>query len=256
MKWSGNVAAWQRKVAEGPEGAARRRAVVEALAPQPGEQVIDIGCGGGHLVRDLARTLAPDGRATGIEMSPDQLAAAHETCAGLSNVELHEGDATALPFETGTFDAAATIQTFEYIPDVDAALRETARILKPGGRAALVSVLWDHWSFHGADEKITAAILDIWRAHCAHQMLPFELEARMKGLGFTGFARRPLAFVNTTLGEDAYAHWAVKYVEAFALARGFDPADMARWVAELHQAEREGRFGFVSVPVLTTAAIG
>lgn len=254
MKWSGNVAAWQRKVAEGPEGVARRRAVVEGLAPKPGEAVLDIGCGGGHLVRDLAQAIGPDGRAAGIEMSPDQLAAAKQTCAGISNIALHEGDATALPFEDNSFDAAATIQTFEYIPDVNAALRETARILKPGGRAALVSVLWDHWRFHGADEKITEAILDIWRAHCAHQMLPLELEMRMSGLGFSSFERRPLAFLNTTLGEDAYAHWAVKYVEAFALARGFDPADMARWIAELHEAEREGRFGFVSVPVLTIAA--
>ncbi len=253
MKWSGNVAVWQRKVAEGAEGVARRAAVVEALAPRPGEKILDIGCGGGHLVRDFAEILGPEGRAAGIEMSPDQLAAAHETCAGLSNVELHEGDATALPFEAGTFDAAATIQTFEYIPDVDAALRETARILKPGGRAALVSVLWDHWRFHGADEKITGAILDIWRAHCSHQMLPLELEKRMSAFGFSGFKHQPLAFVNTTLGQDAYAHWAVKYVEAFALTRGFDKADMARWVAELHEAEREGRFGFVSVPVLTTA---
>ncbi len=255
MKWSGNVAAWQRKVAEGPEGAARRRAVVEGLAPKPGEAVLDIGCGGGHLVRDLAHAVGPGGRAVGIEMSPDQLAAAQETCAGLENAALHEGDATALPFDDRTFDAAATIQTFEYIPDVDKALREMARILKPGGRAALVSVLWDHWRFHGADEKITAAILDVWRAHCAHQMLPLELEARMSGLGFTGFARRPLAFVNTTLDESAYAHWAVKYVEAFALVRGFDEADMARWIAGLHEAEREGRFGFVSVPVLTIATV-
>jgi SAM-dependent methyltransferase len=253
MEFSGDIGLWQRRISEGPEGIARRMAAFEALAVESGQAVLDIGCGGGHLVRELALAVGDAGRAVGFDMSADQLAAARGVCDGLPAAELVEGDATDMAFEDGAFDGLASIQTLEYIPDIDRALAEVRRVLKPGGKAALVSVLWDHWRFHGAEPELNERILDAWRGHCPHQMLPMELPRKLAAAGFGGVLRKPIAFLNGALHENAYALWAAKVAAAFGVGQGIAEDEAARWLDQLAEADREGRFGFVSVPVLTTA---
>ena len=253
MDFGGDIGLWQRKAAEAPEGIARRMAVFEALAIESGQAVLDLGCGGGHLVRELALAVGDGGRAVGLDMSAAQLSAARALCAGLPAAELTEGDATDMSFEDGTFDGLVSIHMLEYIADVDGALAEARRILKPGGKAAFVSVLWDHWRFHGADPELNERMLDVWRTHCAHQMLPIGMPRRLAAAGFGGVVRRPIAIFNGALHENTYALWASKFAAAFAVGQGFPEEDARRWQEQLDQADKEGRFGFVSVPVLTTA---
>jgi SAM-dependent methyltransferase len=253
LDFGGDIGLWQRKVAEGPEGVARRMAVFAALSVGAGQAVLDLGCGGGHLVRDLALAVGVSGRAVGLDMSEEQLGAARTLCNGLPAAELIEGDAMELSFEDGTFDGLASIQTLEYIPDVDGALAEARRVLKSGGKAAFVSVLWDHWRFHGAEPELNNRILDAWRSHCLHQMLPIEMPHKLAATGFGGVLRQPIAFFNGTMHENAYALWASKFTATFVIGQGLSEDDARRWQEQLQQADREGRFGFVSVPVLTTA---
>jgi SAM-dependent methyltransferase len=253
MDFTGDIGLWQRRIAEGPEGIARRMAAFDALAVESGQAVLDLGCGGGHLVRELALAVGDGGRVVGLDVSADQLAAARALCDGLPAAELVEGDATGMTFEDGTFDGLASIQTLEYIPDVDRALAEARRVLKPGGKAALVSVLWDHFRFHGAEPELNERMIDAFRAHCPHQMLPMELPRKLAAAGFGGVARKPIAFLNGALHENTLALWAAKIIAAFAVGQGIAEDDAARWLDQLAEADREGRFGFVSVPVLTTA---
>lgn len=254
MDFGGDIGLWQRKITEGPEGVARRMAVFEALAVESGQAVLDLGCGGGHLVRELALALGNGGRAVGLDASAAQLEAARALCAGLPAAELIEGDATDLSFKDGAFDGLASIQALEYIPDVDRALAEARRVLRPGGKAAFVSVLWDHWRFHGPDPALNDRMIEVWRAHCAHQMLPLEMPRRLAAAGFGAVARRPIAFLNGALHENAFALWAARIVAAFAVGQGVPEAEARLWLDQLAEADREGRFGFVSVPVLTIAA--
>jgi SAM-dependent methyltransferase len=253
VDFSGDIGLWQRKMAEGSVGTARRLAVFEALAISSGQAILDLGCGGGHLVRDLALAVGDNGRVVGLDASTDQLGAAGALCAGLKAVELMEADATDMPFEDGSFDSLASIQMLEYVPNVDGAIAEARRVLKPGGKAALVSVLWDHWRFHGAEPELNDRMHDIWRLHCSHQMLPIELPGKLSAAGFNGVVQQPIAFINGTMHENAFALWAAKLVAAFAIGKGVEDEEVVRWLDQLDKADVEGRFGFVSVPVLTTA---
>ena len=106
-------------------------AVFAALAVESGQAVLDLGCGGGHLVRELALAVGDGGRAVGPDMSAEQLSAARALCASLPAAELTEGDATDMSFEDGTFDGLASIQTLEYVPDVDGALAEAQLRRRP-----------------------------------------------------------------------------------------------------------------------------
>ena len=91
MDFDGDFSLWQRKIAESLEGTARRLAVLEALSIKTGQAILDLGCGGGHLVRDIALAVGDSGRAVGLDASADQLDAANALCAGLAAVELIEG---------------------------------------------------------------------------------------------------------------------------------------------------------------------
>jgi ubiquinone/menaquinone biosynthesis C-methylase UbiE len=253
MDFSGDVALWQRRIAEGLEGTVRRMAAFESLSIKADQSVLDIGCGGGHLVRQFALAVGDRGRAVGIDASSEQLETARTLCDGLPAAELVEGNATGMDFGNAVFDGLASINTLEYISDVDAALAEARRVLKPGAVAAIVSVLWDHFRFHGAEPGLTDRMLDAFRAHCPHQMLPMDLPQKLATAGFGGVSRTPLAFFNGALHENAYAYWVAKVVAAFAIGQGVPRNDTARWLTQLGEADEQGCFGFVSVPILTTA---
>jgi ubiquinone/menaquinone biosynthesis C-methylase UbiE len=253
MDFAGDIAELQRRIAETPEGNDRRMAVFKALDVRPGQAVLDIGCGGGHLLREFSSATGDAGRVIGLELSAPQLAAAAEFCSGLGNVEFAEGSATAMPFGDGEFDALSSIQTYEYVADVDVALAEARRVLKPGAKAAIISVLWDHWRFSGPDRALNDEIHEVWRAHCHHQMLPFEMHRRLSDNGFGGVVQKPIAFINTSLHENAFALWASRTLAFFGKSHGMDEKDVDTWLAQLEDANREGRMGFTSVPVLTVA---
>ena len=76
MDFGGDMGLWQRKIATSSEGAARRMAVYEALAIESGQAILDLGCGGGHLVREIALAVGDGGRVVGLDASADQLKAA------------------------------------------------------------------------------------------------------------------------------------------------------------------------------------
>jgi arsenite methyltransferase len=253
MDFGGDIGLWQRKIAEGLEGTSRRLAVFDALGIKSGQAVLDLGCGGGHLVRDIALAVGDSGRTVGLDASKEQIAAARSLCADINVAELIEGDTTNLPFEDASFDCLASIQMLEYVPDVDAAISEARRVLKSGGKAALVSVLWDHWRFHGAEPELNDKMHEVWRKHCFHQMLPMEIPTKLAVAGFDGIVQKPIAFMNNTMHENSFSLWAAKLVAAFAVGKGVDEKEAASWLDQLDRADTEGHFGFVSVPVLTTA---
>ncbi|MDX6748544.1 methyltransferase domain-containing protein [Geminicoccaceae bacterium 1502E] len=108
------------------------------LAAPPGLAWLDVGCGTGALSGAVARSCAP-GRLAGIDPSAGFLALAREQ---VPTAELHEGDAQALPFPDASFDRAVSGLVLNFVPDPARAVAEMARVLRPGGEAALY--VWDY----------------------------------------------------------------------------------------------------------------
>jgi arsenite methyltransferase len=136
--------------------AKRRRAIVRAaLGASPGERVLDVGCGPGFYCLELLKDVGPSGSVVGVDSSPPMLALAGRRCAGHDNIELREGDATSVPAEDASFDAALTVQVQEYVADVATALGELHRALKPGGRVLVFDVDWATLSIHSGDAEQT-----------------------------------------------------------------------------------------------------
>jgi SAM-dependent methyltransferase len=109
-----------------------------ALAPRPGESIVDIGCGGGETTLELARAVAPDGTVMGIDLSAAVLAFARRAAEGSQRVRFVAADAQAYPFEPASFDAAFSRFGVMFFGDPMAAFTNIYRSLKPNGRLAFV----------------------------------------------------------------------------------------------------------------------
>src|SRR5262245_20466155 len=185
MDYSGRLAELQQSASKTTDYAARRTATLHVLAPSAGEAILDVGCGSGLLLREIAAAVGNTGKACGIDLSNDQLSAARANCADLANVELRVGDIRDLPYPDASFDAVASIQVLEYLDDVSRALAEIHRTLKPNGRVINFATVWDALFWHSPEPARTQRMLNAWRAHAPHPNLPPFLRALMANAGFT-----------------------------------------------------------------------
>jgi ubiquinone/menaquinone biosynthesis C-methylase UbiE len=112
----------------------RQSDALEALELGEGDRLLDVGCGTGAAVRAAAEVVE---RAVGVDLSPKMLAEARERAAGLPDVDFVEGDSEDLPFGDREFTAVLCTTSLHHYPRPEAAIREIARVLAPGGRVVI-----------------------------------------------------------------------------------------------------------------------
>lgn len=112
--------------------------VLAAIAPGPGERLVDIACGTGIIARLAAAAIGPEGSVVGVDPSADMLDVARTVQpAGGADVEWRTGGAESLPLPDASFDLAVNQLGLMLVEDRAAAVGEMARVLVPGGRAAV-----------------------------------------------------------------------------------------------------------------------
>jgi SAM-dependent methyltransferase len=152
----GGVALWWRKNpsacpysqrfwVEAPHPLITRQRLREILEPRAGERILEVGPGTGYYTLDVAEWVKPDGQVDILDLQQEMLDHTMQRAgeSGLANVTPTQSDATSMPYEDGTYDAAFLVTVLGEIPDQDAALRELARVLKPGGRLAVGELIGD-----------------------------------------------------------------------------------------------------------------
>ncbi|HYN18989.1 MAG TPA: methyltransferase domain-containing protein [Actinomycetes bacterium] len=112
--------------------------LVEAAGVAPGQAVLDVACGTGVVARTAADRMGGQGRVVGLDINEGMLTVAKRL---RPDIEWRQGDAAALPFEAGSFDAVLCQSAMMFFPDRAGALREMARVATAGGTVAVQ--VWD-----------------------------------------------------------------------------------------------------------------
>jgi SAM-dependent methyltransferase len=135
----------QRFWVEAPHPLITRQRLREILDPRPGERILEVGPGTGYYTLDVAEWVKPGGQVDILDLQQEMLDHTMRRAGerGMSNVTPTQSDATGMPYEDGTYDAAFLVTVLGEIPDQDAALRELERVLKPGGRLVVGELLGD-----------------------------------------------------------------------------------------------------------------
>ena len=118
-----------------------RARTVEAAAVEPGDAALDVCCGTGDLALELWRRVGPSGRVVGLDFSAPMLELAGRKSADAgADVEWLQGNALELPFEDAAFAAATVGFGVRNVADVRGAIAEMSRVVRPGGRVAILEI--------------------------------------------------------------------------------------------------------------------
>lgn len=188
-----------------PEIVRQRERTLEVISPQSGERIIDVGCGPGLLAYELAAAVGNKGRIIGVDTSAPMIALAERRCADLPQVEFVECDATNLTIDDESADVVTCIQVLLYVADVENALKEMFRVLKPGGRVIIMETDWRSAVLHSHDESLTERIIGAWDKAVPSARLPARLGPLLRQRGFTSVRAAAIPLLSTDCTPDGYS---------------------------------------------------
>lgn len=226
-----------------PDVVAQRARALEALALARGERVADLGCGPGLLALEMAHRVGMQGEVQATDLSPSMLALAARRCYGKSWVQLARGDVTHLPYPAAHFDAAVCTQVYEYVSDIEGALRELNRILRPGGRAVVVDTDWESCVWHSSDADRMRRVIEAWDKHCPHPQLPRTLGPMLQAAGFELTSVDAVVLVNNRYDANTYSHGMISTLCNWAKKHLDEPTAHA-WAQDLRVLGERGEYFF------------
>lgn len=186
--------------------------LLKRLRVEPSMSVLDVGCGPGNLTAHLAELVGNEGSVVGVDPSKERITIAMESWT-MPNLSFREGVAEDLSaFASASFHVVFVNSTFHWVQDQPAALREFARVLKPGGRLGISGGSGD---FVAAHEKIKADVLSR-KPYCQY---PEEAPPRFLKrqelehlLDSAGFADREIV-INTIVKEAKNAEAMIDWLD-------------------------------------------
>jgi SAM-dependent methyltransferase len=226
-----------------PDVVGQRGRVLDALALARNERVVDLGCGPGLLALEMAHRVGMQGEVQGIDTSESMIALAARRCYGKSWVQLSRGDVSKLPYPDGHFDAAVCTQVYEYVADIDGALRELNRVLRPGGRAVIVDSDWGSCVWHSSDAQRMQRVIEAWDRHCSHPHLPRTLKQRLAAAGFDVPGLEAIVMVNDRYDPNTYSHGMIEALCNWA-KRHLDEEQAVAWAHDLRVLGERGEYFF------------
>ena len=201
--------------------------------PQPDEHVLDMACGTGVVTRLVVPHVGATGTVMGLDLNAGRLAVARSLSSASSMaIEWREGDVSALPFPDASFDLVCCQQGLQFFPDLSAAMRETSRVLVPGGRLAFN--VWRSIEHQpGALAMAQALQRHVSAEAAAFRHTPFALgeaeaiEAPMLEAGFCDVVIRPRVKIVRFPSAEAFT---MRYISGVA--------PLARMVSEVDDGAR------------------
>ncbi len=175
------------------------RKIRPLLNLQDGMRVLDVGCGTGSLLKELSGS-GKELNLYGIDLSPEMIGAARVKLKDEKNVELYEGSAADLPFESNYFDYVVCMNSLHHHADPKQSLTEMARVLKPGG----VMILMDGFVDSTVRKALSRIACVLRNEGKVQRFKKEELQRIFRSLGYEPITQQTyLFFMLITCGTKA-----------------------------------------------------
>jgi ubiquinone/menaquinone biosynthesis C-methylase UbiE len=226
-----------------------------ALALEPGQRVLDVGCGTGDFLRLLAPLVAP-GDAVGIDLSETMISQARARTAtgpGAPNLQFHIGDVHALTFEASSFDRVLATQVLLHVPQPAVALGEMARVLTREGLLAINEIDWNSITIESTDRELARRFSALTCDGLRNGLIVRKLPAMLRELGFQKIQVAPEVAVSWQ--PDAFHEWFLEPALAhFVRVGGFTIAEAEWLLHDLDDLASQGRYFTARTTYSITAA--
>ncbi len=197
--------------------------LADAAGLAPGDRVLDVACGTGSAAREALRRTAPGGQVIGLDRNPGMLAVAGRL---LPEVTFRQGRAEALGEPSGSYDAVLCQFGLMFFEDRRQALAEMWRVLRPGGRLALV--VWDALERTPGYAAVTELLAELFGQQAAQELqAPFCLgEPAILGalLAEAGIPNAAIERIVGTARFPSIATWVEADIKGWTLAERIDDA--------------------------------
>jgi SAM-dependent methyltransferase len=220
----------------------------QRLALVAGEYLLDVGCGPGHVIIDLASAVLPTGTAVGLDVSDAMVSEGRRRAADAgAAVEFKVADALSLPVATGSVDACRSERMLQWVSDIGQAAAELVRVLRPGGRLVVTDTDWGSMTLDLPDPAITGSVLRAMQeARGSGFRVGMHLLNIFRDLGLTRMECVAATHIWTAwdpgAGPDVTGFFPIRLVlPQLADAGLLDRDDADRFIAELEDAARRDR---------------
>ncbi len=192
----------QELIAQTRDMVKQRQEVIAQLSLKIGESVLDVGSGSGILVRDMLGKVGNSGVVVGVDTSGPMIAMSRELYPEAS---FRKGDASSLPVESGVFDAVTANQVLCFLPDVESALVEMHRVLRPSGRLVILDTDWDTLLWNCCDQALLNAVVSELTSPYVSRNIPRTLSRQLESVGFELVERKAFPIVNWEFSDESYS---------------------------------------------------
>ena len=235
-----------------PELRAAKQALMEQLAFRGARTALDVGCGAGGDVVEMAR-LMPDGtEVSGLDTSETMIAEARRRAASLgTRVSLRLGDAADLPYQDQVFDICRAATVLQHVPDPARVVREMARVTRPGGRVGVLEFDQEMAFLDHPDPETTRIILDTFADAAVQGHIGRQLPRLLRAAELTDVSVMP----RVILGNAQF--WRTLFHDHVARLQGrglLSRRQTSQWWAELETWARAGDFLGGAVVFVVTAS--
>ncbi|MCY9784084.1 methyltransferase domain-containing protein [Nocardiopsis sp. EMB25] len=228
-----------------PEARSLRARIRELLAPAHGDAVVDVGCGSGLAVAELA-----DAGAAAVGIDPDPRMLSHAR-ARRPDLDLREAGAYDLPFPDGALNGYRAEKVYHVLDDTPRALAEAHRVLAPGGRLVLAGQDWDAYIVDSDHPDTTRAIV---RATADGLPAPRAPRSERALLLDAGFERVRVEGRVLTFTDDEVLGMLLGMARAAVTAGAVGEERAEEWTADQRDRAQRGRL-FVAIPFFLVSAV-
>lgn len=212
------------------------------LALKPGLSVLEVGCGLGDDARRMADSVAPNGFVVGADASAKLIGEASRRETSNSPIHWIQSDARQLPFAPASFDRCRVDRSLQHIAQPGAAIKEMARILKPGGMLLAYDNDWGTFTINGNPEMATQTIEGLWRDSITNRWIGRNLKRLFVEAGLHDINVESSVSVMTEFATADHVYNIGQTVDR-AVAMGLlTPSAAESWLADVKKLDRLGLF--------------